>query len=162
MYPSRKVYPSAPPNVIATPRGCSLHAKPPSNAQLSKLRPLRSYSRTTMKLDPAVAELLRVDSEHATVSSAGGGGCSSASTAKITCKLSDGTEKSFFMKTGKGEDAEVMFAGTTQLPFFACTDDCARRTRVTQSHPRCRALPLSPVVRPRPLLLSVFDLVPCD
>ncbi|KAF2438863.1 Ketosamine-3-kinase [Karstenula rhodostoma CBS 690.94] len=64
-----------------------------------------------MKLDPAVVELLRLDPEHTTVSSAGGGGCSSASTSKITSKFRDGTEKSFFMKTGKGEDAEVMFAG---------------------------------------------------
>ncbi|OAG06638.1 Ketosamine-3-kinase [Paraphaeosphaeria sporulosa] len=64
-----------------------------------------------MKLDPAVVELLRLDAEQTTVSSAGGGGCSSASTFKITSKLSDGTEKRFFMKTGKGGNAEVMFAG---------------------------------------------------
>jgi hypothetical protein len=115
-----------------------------------------------MKLDPAVVELLRLDPERATVSSAGGGGCSSASTSKITCKLSDGTEKNFFMKTGKGEEAEVMFAGMTQRPFFAYTNDCARRTRVAQSHPRRRAFPLSSVIRPRPLLLPVFNLVPRD
>ena len=64
-----------------------------------------------MKLDPAVVELLRLDAEHTTVSSAGGGGCSSAATSKITCKLRDCTEKRFFMKTGKGEEAEIMFAG---------------------------------------------------
>lgn len=64
-----------------------------------------------MKLDPAVIGLLGLDPEHSTVSSAGGGGCSSASTSKITAKLSDGTQKSFFMKTGRGEDAEVMFEG---------------------------------------------------
>ncbi|KAF9735565.1 hypothetical protein PMIN06_000551 [Paraphaeosphaeria minitans] len=64
-----------------------------------------------MKLDPAVVELLCLDPEQTTVSSAGGGGCSSALTSKITSKFSDDTEKSFFMKTGEGEDAEVMFAG---------------------------------------------------
>jgi fructosamine-3-kinase len=64
-----------------------------------------------MKLDPAVVELLKLDPEKTTVSSAGGGGCSSASTSKITSKLSDGAEKYFFMKTGSGSDAEVMFRG---------------------------------------------------
>ncbi|KAF2397423.1 Ketosamine-3-kinase [Trichodelitschia bisporula] len=64
-----------------------------------------------MKLDPAVIELLSLDPEQTTVSSAGGGGCSSASTAKITAKLPDGTEKQFFMKTSSGGDAEVMFRG---------------------------------------------------
>jgi len=64
-----------------------------------------------MKLDAAVAKVLKLNLEDTTVSSAGGGGCSSASTAKITAKLSDGSEKKFFMKTGSGEDAEVMFQG---------------------------------------------------
>jgi len=36
---------------------------------------------------------------------------SSASTAKITSTLADGTEKLYFMKTGKGHEAETMFAG---------------------------------------------------
>ncbi|OCK81815.1 Ketosamine-3-kinase [Lepidopterella palustris CBS 459.81] len=64
-----------------------------------------------MKLDPAVVKLLSLDPSNTTVSSTGGGGCSSASTSKITSKLSDGTEKCFFMKTGSGSDAEVMFEG---------------------------------------------------
>ncbi|KAF2007566.1 Ketosamine-3-kinase [Amniculicola lignicola CBS 123094] len=64
-----------------------------------------------MELDPAVIELLNLDPGSTTVSSAGGGGCSSASTSKITSKLSDGTEKCFFMKSGKSDDAEVMFRG---------------------------------------------------
>jgi hypothetical protein len=62
-----------------------------------------------MKLDPAVIKLLSLDPEHTTVSSAGGGGCSSASTWKITEK--DGRERCFFMKAGKGKEAEVMFEG---------------------------------------------------
>ncbi|PSN70508.1 Ketosamine-3-kinase [Corynespora cassiicola Philippines] len=64
-----------------------------------------------MKLDPEVIKLLKLDPENTTVSSAGGGGCSSASTSKITSKLEDGTEKLFFMKTGRGKDAETMFEG---------------------------------------------------
>jgi hypothetical protein len=66
---------------------------------------------STMKLDPAVVKLLDLDPEHTHVSSAGGGGCSSASTSKITAKLEDGQEKLFFMKTGHGSDAKVMFEG---------------------------------------------------
>ncbi|ORX98681.1 Fructosamine/Ketosamine-3-kinase [Clohesyomyces aquaticus] len=64
-----------------------------------------------MKLDPAVIKLLNLDPENTSVSSAGGGGCSSASTSKITSKLSGGTEKCFFMKTGQGKYAEIMFEG---------------------------------------------------
>ncbi|TID16948.1 gb [Venturia nashicola] len=64
-----------------------------------------------MRLDSAVAAVLKVDIAKTTVSSAGGGGCSSASTAKITTTLPDGKEKKFFMKTGHGRDAEVMFEG---------------------------------------------------
>lgn len=65
-----------------------------------------------MKLDPAVIELLSLSPSETSVSSAGGGGCSSASTSKITTTLNDGGEKQFFMKTGIGKDAEVMFRGT--------------------------------------------------
>jgi protein-ribulosamine 3-kinase len=77
------------------------------------LKAIQKYSTclSIMKLDPAVAKLLNLNPENATVSSAGGGGCSSASTSKITAKLSDGTERCYFMKTGEEEDAEVMFKG---------------------------------------------------
>jgi len=64
-----------------------------------------------MKLDPTVIELLGLDPESTTVSSAGGGGCSSASTSKITSKLGDGNDKWYFMKTGQGCDAEIMLKG---------------------------------------------------
>jgi len=64
-----------------------------------------------MEVDSAIIELLDLDPENTTISSAGGGGCSSASTSKITSKLADGTQKCFFMKTGKGKDAKVMFEG---------------------------------------------------
>lgn len=62
-------------------------------------------------LDPAVAKIIGVDPQDAIVSSAGGGGCSSASTYKIASCLQDGTEKVYFMKTGNGREAEVMFEG---------------------------------------------------
>jgi protein-ribulosamine 3-kinase len=65
-----------------------------------------------MKLDTAVLKLLSLDESTTTVSSGGGGGCSSATTSKITTKLEDGTEKCFFMKTGSGSDAQIMFEGT--------------------------------------------------
>lgn len=68
-------------------------------------------SKATMKLDPAVLKLLQLDADSTSVSSAGGGGCSSAATSKIVSKLSDGTEKTFFMKTGSGSSAVTMFEG---------------------------------------------------
>jgi protein-ribulosamine 3-kinase len=71
----------------------------------------KSTLGTAMKLDPVVVKLLDLDADNTTVSSAGGGGCSSASTSKITSTLSNGTQMLFFMKTGRGEDAEIMFRG---------------------------------------------------
>lgn len=71
----------------------------------------RHTTKTTMKVDSAVLKLLQLDADTTSVSSAGGGGCSSASTSKIVSKLNDGTEKTFFMKTGSGSVAEVMFEG---------------------------------------------------
>tara|TARA_R110002003_G_scaffold122_10_gene11099 strand:- start:7330 stop:7557 length:228 start_codon:yes stop_codon:yes gene_type:complete len=68
-----------------------------------------------MKLDPAVIKLLGLDTATTSVSSAGGGGCSSALTSKIVSKGQDGTDKTFFMKTGSGEDAKVMFEGTQHV-----------------------------------------------
>ncbi|GAB7355986.1 hypothetical protein MBLNU459_g6614t1 [Dothideomycetes sp. NU459] len=64
-----------------------------------------------MNVDSAVSQLLSLDPAKTTVSSHGGGGCSSASTSKITTTLEDGSKKSYFMKTGSGRAAEVMFEG---------------------------------------------------
>jgi protein-ribulosamine 3-kinase len=75
------------------------------------LHSLRRYTTRNMKPDPGVVKLLGLDPEHTKVSSAGGGGCSSASTSKISAKLSDGTDKAFFLKTGSGDDAKVMVEG---------------------------------------------------
>jgi len=95
-----------------------------------------------MKLDTAVIELLQLDSGKTTVSSAGGGGCSSASTAKITTILEDGSEKCFFMKTATGKDAKVMFEGTVNSPFvFRFTSTVAAlEMRPWQSANACKDL----------------------
>ncbi|KAF7196932.1 Ketosamine-3-kinase [Pseudocercospora fuligena] len=84
---------------------------PISFSLLSRTLTKRLSGSAKMKLDSAIVSLLGVDPNNATVSSAGGGGMSSASTSKITAKLEDGTTKQFFMKSGKGKDAEIMFTG---------------------------------------------------
>ncbi|KAI9790675.1 MAG: hypothetical protein M1835_000815 [Candelina submexicana] len=61
-----------------------------------------------MKLDSAVVKALSLDPSTTTVASHGGSGFST--TAKISTTL-NGEEKKFFMKTGKGKDAEIMFEG---------------------------------------------------
>jgi protein-ribulosamine 3-kinase len=65
------------------------------------------------KLDSAVVALLGLNPNETSVSSAGGGGMSSASTSKITTKLPNG-EHYYFMKTSKGREAEIMFEGEDQ------------------------------------------------
>lgn len=64
-----------------------------------------------MKLDKSVIKLLRLDPEVTSVTSAGGGGCSSASTSKITSKDDSGKARLYFMKSGTGKDAKIMFEG---------------------------------------------------
>ena len=68
-----------------------------------------SFHISNMKIDSAVIKALSLDPAKTTVAKHGGSGFST--TAKITTTLKDGAEKHFFMKTGKGKDAEVMFAG---------------------------------------------------
>ena len=64
-----------------------------------------------MKTDPAILDALPVSTDRSktTISSHGGSGF--ASTAKVRAVLEDGSEKLFFLKTGKGQDAAVMFEG---------------------------------------------------
>lgn len=59
-------------------------------------------------LDPAILKALSLDVALTSITSHGGSGFSS--TAKITTKV-DGEEKLYFVKTGSGKDAEIMFAG---------------------------------------------------
>jgi hypothetical protein len=102
-----------------------------------------------MTIDSAVAKLLSLDPKETTISGAGAGS-SFASTSKITTKLSDGTEKQFFMKTGSGKEASVMFEGkklvTISLDSTALSR--LRRARITQCNPQCRSYIMSPVLRP--------------
>ena len=62
-----------------------------------------------MKIDEAVIRALSLDPAKTTIKSHGGSGFTT--TAKITSILKDGTEKYFFVKTGQGKNAEVMFKG---------------------------------------------------
>ncbi|KAF2757429.1 Ketosamine-3-kinase [Pseudovirgaria hyperparasitica] len=65
-----------------------------------------------MRPDPAVLEVLSLSEGNVTVEDhGGGGGSSSASTSKIISKQDDGTKLEYFMKTGSGKDAEIMFQG---------------------------------------------------
>jgi len=65
------------------------------------------------KIDPAILRALSLDAAATTIASHGGSGF--ASTFKITSKGSDGEEKLFFVKQGKGRESEIMFAGTSYL-----------------------------------------------
>ena len=62
-----------------------------------------------MAVDSAVLSLLGLHPDQ--VTSVGHGGSSFSKTSKITATLEDGTTRSFFMKSGKGSDARVMFEG---------------------------------------------------
>lgn len=81
------------------------------DAAFSMLLRLRKVfiSTATMKVDPAIIELLGLDPAKTSTASSGGSGF--ASTSKITTTLEDGTQKKFFMKSGTGKDADVMFEG---------------------------------------------------
>ncbi|KAH8726935.1 Fructosamine/Ketosamine-3-kinase [Phaeosphaeriaceae sp. PMI808] len=57
-----------------------------------------------MKLDPAVAKLLNLETATTTT-------VASALTSKIVAKFENGGEKVFFMKSGSGEEARTMFQG---------------------------------------------------
>jgi len=76
---------------------------------IRRLSTITSKSKI-MAIDSAVAKLLSLDPSQTTISGAGAGS-SFASTSKITTKLDDGTEKQFFMKTGSGNEASIMFEG---------------------------------------------------
>ena len=62
-----------------------------------------------MKIDTAILRALSLPPSNTTLSSHGGSGFTS--TGKIDAALPDGSRKSFFLKTGKGRDSAVMFAG---------------------------------------------------
>ena len=63
------------------------------------------------EVDSAIISLLSIDPAQTKVSSHGGVGMSSASTSKISTTSSDGIPKDFFLKTGSGDMAKMMFLG---------------------------------------------------
>ena len=63
----------------------------------------------SMKLDPAIVRALPLDESVTSVVRHGGSGF--ANTAKISTKLKDGRQKNYFLKTGRGNESEVMFKG---------------------------------------------------
>lgn len=84
-----------------------------------------------MKLDDAVVALLNLQSRSITVTKLGGG-CSSASVAKIVAfNEEDGTQKQFFMKSGIGKVAEVMFRGASYASSILHLYDAKMTTRRT-------------------------------
>jgi protein-ribulosamine 3-kinase len=66
---------------------------------------------TPNAVDSAITSLLSLDPAQTTFSSHGGAGMSSASTSKISTTLADGRPKNYFLKTGSGDTAEMMFRG---------------------------------------------------
>lgn len=67
--------------------------KPPNICPFFKRAASTLTNMPKTSLDSAVAAVLPIDPSNASVSSAGGGGMSSASTAKITATMDDGSEK---------------------------------------------------------------------
>lgn len=68
-------------------------------------------SQAMMELDSAVAKLLSLDLRKTEISPHGGS--SFSSTFKISTGREGGIRKVFFMKTGSGEDARIMFEGAS-------------------------------------------------
>lgn len=94
------------------------------------------------KLDSAIIAALKLDPALTSVSSHGGSGFSS--TNKITISDSAKKPKVYFMKTGKGTDAETMFKGfdpTRPSPGLIirklALKHTQRRIRIPQCNPRC-------------------------
>ena len=98
------------------------------------------------KLDPAITKALCLDAPSTTIASHGGSGF--ASTFKITSTV-DGKEKLFFIKTGKGKDSEIMFAGIP-FPSLGCTHvietELNRRTCLPERNPLCSPRPLPQIL----------------
>lgn len=77
------------------------------------------------KLDPAILTALSLDAATTSIASHGGSGF--ASTFKLTSTGSDGEERHFFVKQGKGRDSEVMFAGKTFIVFREISNNLSKR-----------------------------------
>ncbi|KAK5114624.1 hypothetical protein LTR62_002196 [Meristemomyces frigidus] len=64
-----------------------------------------------MPVDSAIISLLKLNPSNVSSSRASSAGGSATSTSSITATLADGTEKKYFLKMGKGVEAEVMSMG---------------------------------------------------
>jgi protein-ribulosamine 3-kinase len=71
-------------------------------------------------VDPAITEALGLDPSNTKIASHGGSGF--ASTFKLSSTV-DGVNKNYFVKTGTGADAEVMFTGMTISTTFLVPPD---------------------------------------
>jgi hypothetical protein len=113
------------------------------------------------KLDEAVIKLLKLNPSATSVTPAGGGGCSSASTSKITAKDEDGNTKYYFMKSGTGKDAEMMFQGlfSVQHSQFKKLTQIARGTLFASCYSRYCAKPMSTILWMGQLLLKTIHLL---
>ncbi|MCJ1340333.1 1-phosphatidylinositol-3-phosphate 5-kinase [Bachmanniomyces sp. S44760] len=69
----------------------------------------RALTFTTMKVDSAIIRALGLNPSTTEIKSHSGSGFST--TSKITTVLDGGSQKQFFVKTGKSKDAQVMFEG---------------------------------------------------
>lgn len=114
-------------------------------------------------VDVEILKALGLQDEEAQISSHGGSGFSS--TFKLTA-TKNGQLINYFVKTGAGENAELMFKGT-YLPYLPCRSSieaalhvplttshaihsCRRRTYFLERHPRRRPPVLPQIPRPRP------------
>lgn len=67
-----------------------------------------------LELDPAILKVLSLEASNTTLTAHGGSGF--AFTGKVTSVV-DGKERLFFVKTGKGKECGVMFAGRSRSDF---------------------------------------------
>lgn len=63
------------------------------------------------QVDSVIISLLNLDPAQSSVSNGSGFGMSQTRTSKISTRLSDGSTRHYFVKSGKGEKANIMFAG---------------------------------------------------
>lgn len=123
------------------------------------------------ELDPAILKALSLETSNTTLAAHGRSGF--AFTGKVT-SLVDGNEKLFFVKTGKGRESEVMFAGICNFlqlfPDFLSNVSLLARdlllttTRgayVLERNPRCGPQPVPKIVFPWPTL-HWCGVIPCN
>ncbi len=65
------------------------------------------------RVDPAIVEALGLDPSNTKIHTHGGSGFTS--TFKLSAKI-EGKEVNYFVKTGTGRDAEIMFRGPQPTP----------------------------------------------